>query len=113
MSTVQATMGLGDSLLISVVGMLVVMLELFLLYLFVRLLATVTGKVAAKTKATAAAAEAPVETAPTRIDSASAQPENPDANAVQMAAALAAAFAEAGVTPETNQALNISAEKVN
>ena len=105
MLTLQTSMGLGESLLISVVGMLVVMLELFLLYLFVRLLAAVAGKTVGRSK------KAPPVITPTA--GTAVEPEQTDENVIEMAAALAAAFAEVGVTPDANQTMSINAVNVN
>lgn len=97
----QSWLGLGDSLLISVVGLGVVMLELFLLCLFVLLLAKVGKAISRKEKP-----PEPVEADP---PAAAAPPAPPGGNAIEMAAALAAGMAECGITPADGEILVVNA----
>ena len=97
----EASIGIGESLLISLVGMFVVMLELFLLYIFVGFLAKTATSAAKKRKKTEH------ETLSYSVSASSEE------TVTEMAAALAAAFAEAGVTPEATQTLIIDAVKTN
>ncbi len=104
------SMGFGESMLVFVVGMSVVMLELLLLALFVKLLAKAVGLLEGRTKN--AVTDSPSVSVPNPVQHAEVQSVSVEQNLPEMAAALAASMAACGIRPEGNKTLILNAQKI-